>query len=55
MLGGIKMAKPIKDTPILKGNDAKRFTEQIRANETRKISDSEYSKLMASCNKYTIK
>ena len=49
------MAKPIKDTPILKGKDAKRFSADIRANETRKISQAEYKKLMASYNKFNIK
>ena len=53
--GADYMAKPIKDTPILKGNDAKRFSADIRANETKKISSAEYKKLMTSYNKFKIK
>jgi hypothetical protein len=49
------MAKPIKDTPILKGQDAKRFSADIQANETRKVSSAEYKKLMTSYNKFKIK
>ncbi len=53
--GAAYMAKPIKDTPILKGQDAKRFSADIRANETRKVSSAEYKKLMTSYNKFKIK
>ncbi len=33
------MARPIKETPILKGKDAERFVK--RMNETRAVSDTE--------------
>jgi hypothetical protein len=40
------MARPIKDTPVLMGKEAKRFSEEARANETKKISESDYKKMM---------
>jgi hypothetical protein len=49
------MAKPIKDTPILTGKDAKKFSEKVELNEKKEISASEYQKLLASYNKYTLK
>jgi len=36
------MARPIKETPILRGKDAKRFAEQIKKNESRKVPEAEY-------------
>lgn len=45
---GAEMAKPIKDTPILKGKDAARFTADIKANESKKVNESEYKKMVAS-------
>ncbi|UFH54816.1 hypothetical protein [Spirosoma sp. KNUC1025] len=32
------MAKPIKETPILKGRDAANFLEAVNANPQRKVS-----------------
>ena len=41
------MAKPIKETPILRGKDAERFTEEVRANEKKKVPAPEYKKAIA--------
>lgn len=38
------MAKPIKETPILRGRDAERFNEIIKNNENRKVSASDYER-----------
>ena len=38
------MARPIKDTPVLSGKAAKRFSEQIKKNENKKISAAKYKK-----------
>jgi len=32
------MAKPIKETPILRGRDAKRFNKELKKSETKKVS-----------------
>jgi hypothetical protein len=40
------MAKPIKETPVLMGKDATRFTEEAKANETKRISESDYRKML---------
>jgi len=45
------MARPIEETPVLKGKDAVRFAEEIKKNESRKISASGYKKLMDNYNK----
>ena len=41
------MAKPIKETPVLRGKDAERFSEEVRANEKKKVTKAEYKKAMA--------
>ena len=41
------MAKPIKETPVLRGKDAQRFSEEVRANEKKKIAKTEYKKAIA--------
>lgn len=41
------MARPIKDTPILRGKDAKRFFEEIRKNEGKKVSHKEYKRAIS--------
>jgi len=37
------MAKPIKETPILHGKDAKRFEKIIKDNQNKKVSADEYN------------
>jgi hypothetical protein len=39
------MARPIKDTPVISGKDAKRFTESI--SKGRKVSEAKYQKAMS--------
>ncbi len=41
--GGI-MAKPIKETPVLTGKDAARFTSIIKANESKKVPAQDYER-----------
>lgn len=38
------MARPIKETPVLKGKNAQEFEEQIKKSEKRKVPDSEYKR-----------
>ncbi len=42
------MAMPIRETPILFGEDARRFEENMRKAEQEKISREEYDEIMAS-------
>ena len=41
------MAKPIKETPVLEGKEAERFIKEVRANEKRKVSNTEYRKALS--------
>ena len=45
------MAKPIAETPILKGKDSKRFSNIIKDNESKKASPEEYKRVMDNYNK----
>jgi hypothetical protein len=45
------MAKPIKETPILSGKDAKRFSKIISANKSKRAPKSEYDRVMTNYNK----
>ncbi len=38
------MARPIKETPVLRGKDAEIFLKKVKANENKKISAAEYQK-----------
>ncbi len=38
------MAKPIKDTPVLSGKDAKRFNEIVKRNENIKVPRSDFER-----------
>ena len=42
------MAKPIKETPVLKGKDAERFMEEMVKNQTRKATEDEKRKISES-------
>lgn len=42
------MARPIRETPILFGEDAKRFEENMRNAEHQKISRKEYDEMKSS-------
>lgn len=39
------MARPIKETPILIGQDAKTFVEAVEANKTKKVSPAERARM----------
>ena len=38
------MATAIKETPVLKGKDARRFLEDVRKNEHKKVSKEDYER-----------
>lgn len=39
------MATPIKDTPVLMGDVARRFEKIIAQNETKRVSSEEYNRI----------
>lgn len=39
------MARPIKETPVLYGEDARLFEERMRYNETHKVTDKEKERI----------
>ena len=41
------MARPIKETPVLKGKNAKDFEKAIKQNEKRKVSRATYQRAIA--------
>jgi hypothetical protein len=45
------MAKPIKDTPVLKGQDADKFLQEAKKAETQKVSKKELEKIKANFKK----
>ena len=45
------MATPIKDTPILYGEDAEIFAKKIEANETKEASKKEFDEIIDIYNK----
>ena len=38
--------RPVKDTPVLTGKEAARFTEIIKLNETRKVPPEDFRRAM---------
>ena len=48
------MARPIKETPVLKGKDAKHFEYAIKNNEQKKVSSSDYQRAQETYKKITI-
>ena len=46
------MARPIKDTPVLTGKDARRFEENIRANEGKKVPREQYQRALKAYNNF---
>lgn len=40
------MARPIKETPVLKGKNAKEFEKAIKQNENRKVSRATYERAL---------
>ncbi|MEK7109663.1 MAG: hypothetical protein AAB876_00420 [Patescibacteria group bacterium] len=49
------MAKQIKETPILSGRNAERFTKIIEKNKEKQASKSEYDRVMNNYNKLKAK
>jgi len=45
------MSTPIKETPVLHGEDARRFVEKIRRNEREPAPREEYERIMANYRK----
>ncbi len=45
------MSTPIKETPLLRGKDARRFTEKITRNEQEPAPREEYERVMANYRK----
>jgi hypothetical protein len=41
------MAKPIKETPILRGKEADNFFTKVQKNEARKVSEKEYKRAVS--------
>ncbi len=38
------MAQPIKETPVLVGADAKRFDQEVKENENKKVTPEEFKR-----------
>jgi len=49
------MAKPIKETPFLRGKDAENFVAKINENKHQKASREEYDRVMANYRKIELK
>lgn len=45
------MAKPIKDTPTLKGKDAKRFLTKFQKSSSEKLASSQIAKMRENFSK----
>jgi len=50
-----KMAKPIKETPFLRGKDAETFVAKINKNKDVKAPREEYDRVMANYRKIEFK
>lgn len=49
------MARPIKETPVLKGKDARKFEAELKKSESRKVSSENYKRAMATYERIGIK
>jgi hypothetical protein len=45
------MAKPIKETPVVKGKDAQRFRSNMSKTESNKVTSSQMAKMQANYTK----
>lgn len=45
------MAKPIKETPFLRGKDAKKFVARMNESQTQKATKEEYTRVMSNYRK----
>jgi hypothetical protein len=48
------MARPVKETPILTGKDARRFEKATKANENKRISLEEQQRIIAALDKFEV-
>jgi len=48
------MATPVKDTPVLTGNDARQFDTWLTANATKKVSHEETARIQAAARKFRL-
>jgi hypothetical protein len=48
------MAKPIKDTPVLSGKDARNFDALMEANKDKKVSSMDYARIKAAAKKFKL-
>jgi hypothetical protein len=46
------MATPVKDTPVLTGDDAKKFEKWMKENEGKKISPEAYKRIQEAAKKF---
>ncbi len=49
------MARTVKDIPVLNGADAKRFTRDTKANESKKVSRVEYDRIKNNFKRFIVK
>jgi hypothetical protein len=42
------MARPVKETPVITGKDAKKFATTIKANEKKRVSKAEFERALLS-------
>jgi len=47
------MARPVKETPILRGKDAEAFARAIKDNETKKVPRQDYERALATFERVT--
>ncbi len=48
------MARPIKETPVLTGEYARRFDESLKENESKTVSTEEYNETMNSYRRFKV-
>jgi len=49
------MARPIRETPFLKGKDAERFSKILKENESKKVPQEEYQRALSVYDKVMAK
>ncbi len=49
------MARAVKEIPVLTGEDAKRFSEAMKADESNKVSREEYERIKNNFNKFEVR
>lgn len=48
------MATPVKDTPVLTGEDARKFEQWMKENEGKKISPEAYKRIQEAAKKFRV-